>query len=110
MSMPAACVASMKMIDASSTKPPAVIGRESASFTGACAPPVLMPLCWFLAVSFSGGFCCASTEFRNRVKQMACSSAAQGRYPDWLDREDSITSQVGPLTQKASSHKVGERV
>jgi len=51
--------------------PRTVIGRESASFTGACALPVLMPLCWFLAASFSGGFCCARAESRSSVKQMA---------------------------------------
>src|SRR2546427_712481 len=61
--MPDVWVTSIKMTGALSTKPPAVIGRESASFTGACALPVLMPLCWLRTGSFSTGFCCAGTEF-----------------------------------------------
>src|SRR5260370_34920968 len=34
---------SRKMMGAPSTKPPAVMGRDFASFTGAWAPPVDMP-------------------------------------------------------------------
>ena len=108
MSIPAACVISAKMTGAPSTKPPAVIGRESASFTGAWAPPVLMPLCRSRTGSFSAGFCWASPELRSNVKQMACIAVARRRYPDWLDREDGIRPQVCGLTQQASSHKVGE--
>ena len=39
------CVMSAKMTGAPSTKPPAVIGRDKASLTGARAAPVLMPFC-----------------------------------------------------------------
>lgn len=57
---------STKITDAPSTKPPAVIGRESASLTGACAAPVLIPDCWpdcweaacCERLAFSAGSCC----------------------------------------------------
>src|SRR6266436_8309217 len=108
MSMPAACVTSTKMTGASSTKPPAVIGRESASFTGACAPPVLIPLCWLWTGFFSPGSCWARLGLRSSVAQMACTAVARRRHPGWLDRENDIRPQMDRLTQKASSHKVEE--
>src|SRR5260370_21086044 len=98
------------MTGASSTKPPAVIGRERASFTGACAVPVLMPLCWPRTGSFSAGFCWAIPEFKSSVTQMACSSVARRTHLDWLDREDSIRSQVGSFNPKgifAQSRRAG---
>src|SRR4029077_19815152 len=91
---------SEKMIGAPSTKPPAVIGRESASFTGACAPPVLVPLCCPRMGSFSAGFCWANPEFRSSVTQMACTAVARRRHADWLDRENGIRPQVDRLTPK----------
>jgi len=103
-------VKSIKMTGAPSTKPPAVIGRESASFTGACALPVLMPLCWPRRVSFSAGFCFASTEFRRRNAQMVCTAVARETHLGWRDREDGIRPRVSLVTQEASSHKVGKQV
>src|SRR5689334_8743992 len=93
------------MTGAPSTKPPAVIGRESASFTGACALPVLMPLCWPRAGSFSGGLCCAAPRLRRTERDVARTAMKQGRPLDWRDNKDGIEPQVGRQTQLESSHK-----
>src|SRR6266436_2716713 len=72
-------------------------------------PPVLAPLCGLWTDSFSAGSCRARPELRSSVVKMACTAVARRRHPDWLDRENDIRPQVGRLTQKASSHKVGEQ-
>src|SRR5713101_83025 len=92
--MPDVWVTSIKMTGAPSTKPPAVIGRERASFTGACALPVLMPLCWLGAPCFSVGLCCAGTRLRIKARQNVCITAARETRLGWRDREDSIRPQV----------------
>src|SRR5258708_33500241 len=101
--MPAAWVASTKITGAPPTKPPAVIGRESTSFTGACAPPVLMPLCWLRTGSFSAGFCCATVELKRRITQMDCTAVARETHLGWRDREDCIRPRLSLVTQKDSS-------
>jgi hypothetical protein len=98
--MPAVWVTSIKMTGAPSTKPPAVIGRESASFTGACVPPVLMPLCGLRTGSFSAGFCPDSAEFRRRIAQMAWIAEKRETHPSWRDLENGIRPRVGLTTGK----------
>ena len=86
---------SAKTTGAPSTKPPAVIGRESASFTGACAAPVLIPLCRPWSACFSVGFCWATPGLRSKITQRACAAIARKRFTGWLEGEDGIMPRLG---------------
>src|SRR5580658_1078078 len=95
LSNPAACVMSSKTTGAPSTKPPAVIGRDRASFTGACATPVLMPLC--CGESPRSGFCAGVAPGRAIQNKMRNAVRAVSRQAGLIDlREIKVGIESGP--------------
>src|SRR6266550_9124375 len=91
LSRPDCLVISRKMTGAPSTKPPAVMGRDFASFTGAWAPPVDMPEgftgggdCG--ACGFGGADCCSNArgaKSKNRSSETNKPASQFERYLEW---------------------------
>src|SRR5207248_9224111 len=89
--------------------PPAVRGRDRAALTGACAAPVLVPLCW-PRVCAGSVFCAAPapTSSDRQTVQMATNRAINRQCKaNWLETTDGIRHRLPGL---ASSHTVGSDI